>query len=807
MRSPLFLLFAASLGIAAPSTYRVAAQGGTHSSLQAAIDACPSTGCRIELPDSLYEFSEPVSIRGKSSITIIGARSNGARPILAIAPNARKPATIPNLGAATPDKVVPILWEDASAPDTLRDTDGSLRIRRYTVKKGTAGSAPAFLLTQGRTPDGKPDASLPPGWLVSPYPKRIPLGEAITEVSGFPANNMGTLHAGLFRIDSSRQIHVEHLEFAGGGPLEVMLTELWAGRYTQMSNLAAIALIKSFRSRIIDCEFHDWSVGVRTYDANPEGLASDLMSGGFNANDLLPLADPGKMGGHAIERNLAHDNRVFVELEASWDLASEIRFNRVWNNGRTRLIVKGETPPAIDQEWQPGGFAQLKDAMYPTHVFQGNSMVGNTLNLGWIGWRASNAQLAIDNVIVWQEKSIDWRELLPKLGGNQRSNWIAGRRFSFELPPQSTDSFVPFCKTARCEPLTPVWGSPTIDAHLVGKGWFGDDLGAVWSTSHNPERIRIQDQTLGFVTRSPNGWTVLLPIPVELSGTITDLSIQSARTQKIDLFATETYNGTAGLGDAVLLDSLVGRVVAPGVNLVRFEIPAKATDSVWRVEMALQGTDGSTGKKVHSNIGNWIVRPLGKQLQVAVADDSPIQPGGIVEFVVSAKDSIGGGTTIPETPILNAAGWTIPIADASPIAARKASSPSGRFAIRAKAPSTEGISQVVFWTKEEGRLQAIPGAVYVQVGNLPSGTGGALSRTSPWRLAGITRTGTGWVLEVRDADLALLSNIRLSDAAGRTWQPTATTKAQTTTLNLPRLNPGTYFLRMGGRTQPFALIP
>lgn len=804
MRSPTILLVAASLAAAAPTTYVVSAQGGTHSSLQAAIDACPATGCRIMLSDSLYEFSEPVSIRGKANISIVGNRSNGARPILALSAKAHEFKAIPNMGDKTPDRIVPILWESAPTPDTLHDNDGTIRIRRYDVRKGDAGTAPAFLLAQGRTPDGRPDPSRPAGWLVSPYPEPAPYGKTYADVSGYPADNLGNLYAGLFNIDSSRRIDVEHLEFAGGRPIEAILVKLWAGQYSQMSCLAAISLFKSFRSRIVDCEFHGWSVGVRTYDANPGGLASDFMSTGytFSQRNLLPLADPGRMGGHAIEGNLAHDNRAFVELQASWDLASEIRFNRGWNNGVTRLIVKGDSIPQFDIEWHRGGFVHLEDVMYPTNVIQGNTMINNSLDLGWYAWRTSNAQLAMDNIVVGQGLLVDWRELLTRLGDNERSNWFAGRIHQ-GYPEFRTDTIVPFCKNPHCEPLTPLWGSPTIDARLIGKGWLGDDLGAVWSTPRVPEPIRIQDQTLGFVTRSSEGWTVVLPVLVEASEAISEISIRSALTQKINLIAMETDKGLTGLGKAVTLDSLVGRPVSPGVNLIRFGIPAKVKDSVWRIEMTLQGIDDCKGKSVHSNVGSWIVRPLGKQLLVSIGDTASVMPGETVQFVVSAKDSLGGATTIPETPSLNATGWTVASTPAPAIAARAAATPSGNFTISAKAPDVEGISQVIFWAREDGRLQAIPGAIYVQVGDLPNRTNGNAVRNRPWRLAGISRTGTGWALRLQGADEASLSSALLFDATGRTLR----LSGAKSTLNLPRLSPGAYFLRLGDRTQPFVLVP
>lgn len=786
---------------AAPPQFQVSTAGGTHATLQAAVDACPATGCRILLTDAEYRFSEPVSVRGKSDLAIVGARPDGKRPVLSISDEGRALAPIPNIGTREPDAVFPVLWEDATQPDTLVDTDGSRRVRPFSVKRGPAEQAAAILLKPGRTPSGTVDPSRPAGWLVSPYPD----GTEIVTTSQ-PIELKGHLHPGLIQIDSSREVSIENLEFAGGRPIEFLLNALWLARYSQFSGLAAISSNLSFQTQVRGCQFHGWSVAVRMVDDNNGGLVSDLMDAGTVDPDYdgtPPLANPGAVGGHRIERNLAHDNHLFVDLERSWDLASSVRFNRAWNNGTSRLVVGGQNPPLMDGEWVVGGFAMLKDVVYPTHVFQGNTSWGNSLQLGWNGWRASDAQLFVDNLVVSQERYMDWKEKINQLGSNLRSNWIAGSRYSFYGTVGIVDSVVPFCASASCGALVPAWGAAAIDEHLVGKGWFGDDIGAVWSTDDAPEKIRIQDQTLGYVTRVADGWSVVLPVPAELARGAVDVSIDVAQARKINVSALEMNE--VDKGGYVRLPSLVGQELVDGVNMFRFEIPAAPTDSVWRVELSARGVDGNTGRRIHSNIGNWIVRPLGKQFH-AFADTTVVEPGRQVRFVVEVKDSLGNQAGVESSPVLNARGWTLDArAEGAPAASRKLAS-ANRFEILATAPSVEGVSQVVFWSEENGRAQAVSGAAYVKVAARSTGVGSS-GYGKDWRLRGISRSGSRWSVRIAGGNETRPSAAFLVDPAGRAQTVPVRRDGNVLVLEFDNGRTGTHFLKIGDRTLPVALVP
>lgn len=786
---------------ATPPQFQVSAVGGTHATLQAAVDACPATGCRILLTDAEYRFSEPVSVRGKSNLSIVGARSDGKRPILSVSDEGRALAPIPNIGSREPDAVFPILWEDAAKPDTLVDTDRNRRVRPFSVKRGAAGYASAILLKPGRTPAGTVDPSRPAGWLVSPYPDGM---EMVT--TSLPIELKGHLHPGLFQIDSSRQVSIENLEFDGGRPIEFVLNALWAARYSQFSGLAAISSNLSFQTTVSECLFHGWSIAVRMVDDNDGGIVSDLMDAeivdpGYDGTP--PLANPGAVGGHRIERNLAHDNHLFVDMERSWDLASSVRFNRAWNNGTSRLVVGGQNPPIMDGQWMVGGFAMLKDVVYPTHVFQGNSLWGNTLHLGWIGWRASDAQLFVDNVVVSQEGKPDWMEKLNGLAGNLRNNWIVGRRYSFYDKVAPVDSVAPFCTSANCGPLVPAWGAAAVDEHVVGKGWFGDDIGAVWSTDDDPEKIRIQDQTLGYVTRAADGWSVLLPVPVELARGATNAAIAVAQARKINVSALEANQ--VDQGGYAQLPSLVGRELVDGINMFRFEIPASPTDSVWRVELSARGVDGNTGRSIHSNIGNWIVRPLGKQF-LAFADTSVVEPGQQVKFVVDVKDSLGNRADLESAPSLNARGWTLDArAKETPAAGRKLVS-ANSFEILATAPSVEGVSQVVFWSAEPGRSQAVAGAAYVKVAARSTAIGSPGSGKG-LRLRGISRSGTRWSVRMAGGFETGLSRVFLVDPEGRRQIVSVRPEGNGSVFEFEVGRAGTHFLKIGERAVPLALVP
>jgi hypothetical protein len=54
--------------------------GQTYSSIQAAVNACPSSGCVLTLTDTVYKLSNTVLIYKKSNLTIKGA--TGIKPVV-----------------------------------------------------------------------------------------------------------------------------------------------------------------------------------------------------------------------------------------------------------------------------------------------------------------------------------------------------------------------------------------------------------------------------------------------------------------------------------------------------------------------------------------------------------------------------------------------------------------------------------------------------------------------------------------------------------------------------------------------------
>lgn len=806
MRPPFLLFVAASLVAAAPPTYVVSARGGTHATLQSAIHACPSTGCRIELPDSLYEFSEPVSIRGKADISIVGTRTDGTRPILTVSDIGRSLVPVPDIGTRSASSVLPVVWKSDSLSDTVIDTDGRRTIRRFTARYGKAGYAASILLHPGRTPSGAVDPLRPAGWLVSPYPD----GQMVAQSTGLPVGYLGHMYPGLLQIDSSRRIAVENIHFAGGLPVEFILDRLWLKEWSVFSGLAAISLNRSLAARILECEFDGWWLGIRAMDDNPGGLVTDLMDlePMYRDTSLRPLEAPGSAGGHVIEGNLAHGNVIFLNLERSFDLASSIRFNRAWDNGTSRLQpaanLDRSNPAnvASDKQWVHGGFAFLKDVMYPVNIFQGNTLVRNTRDLEWNTFRVSTTQVFVDNAVVRQE-SRDWRELNGVLEVRNRGNWLTGPRLSFmDLEP--ADSTIPFCSTSRCKPLTPLWGSPSIDAKLVGKGWLGDDIGAVWSEPRQPEALRLQDQTLGHVFRQDGKWRIVLPVPLEAASGVGSASILRASARRIVI--PKEPHGSSSTDSGTILSSLLGRSLQRGVNILDFTIPAKADDSIWLVELVASATSSGSGRALHSNIGTWLVRPLGKQLVATLTDSLPVEPGQTVEIAVVAKDSLGNDIALDAKPSISGEGWT-PVAGNEPagVAARKASTSNG-FVYRAKAPSVPGISRLVFVGQEDGRVAAIPGAIYLAVGGSITSAAPRSARPLP-RVASIRRDGAGWSVEFSGLDAGELADALVVDASGRRWNATQSESGRNPSMHLPRALSGTCFLKSGGTTLPFVLVP
>ena len=802
-RVVLSLLTAASLGQAFQTTYKVATEGGTHATLQMAVDACPAfSGCRIELADSVYLFSKPVTIRGKSNISIVGARPNGIRPILRIDSAALVEEAIPNIGSHAGSQVTPLHYREAATPDTLVDLDGIVTIRTLELVAGAPGKLPAFLLAAGIRTNASLDPSRPRGWMASPY------DQAFSADASLDARlvRWGYVHSALLLVDSSRHVSVSGLEFDGGVPVEFTSPYVWGGRTDLFGGIAAIVLSHSLDGQVTGCVFHGWSAALRTLDDNPGGVVSDLLVGkpGFSSRNLSPLSNPGTMGGHRFEDNAAYDNHNVVHFLSSMDLASNIRFNRAWENGLSRMLVAQGRTAAPSATWSSfrGGFLYTQNESFVPHIVQGNTLVRNSSDLIW-GDMCSYGIQFFDNVAVRRDTAY-WNSYLTSANNNLRSNWFADvdrvhGTFS------SADSIVPFCDNDRCEPLTPGWGTLEIDMNLVGRGRFGDDLGALWHSPRKAEPIRVQDQTLGFASRDDSGWNVVLPVPLEATASIAKPHVIKPLGQYIN----SSVDARQAIGEHLVpLSSLEGLELQRGINVLQFHLPAKASDSLWRVEMAIEGTDINTGRKVHSNLGIWLVRPLGKQLQITRADTGAITPGQTVRFLVDVKDSYGQDVVLSEAPTLNAEGWTIASSDTAPSAARKASG-SSRFLVQAIAPSTVGISQVFFHgNAKDDSSSILAGAIYVQI-ETPSFSSPKPTplppAPAPWRVASISRTSSNWRLGILDADETALSSALLHSVSGQAWKPVIGHDGTNPSLLFPLLGTGTYFLRIGGVSTPVVL--
>ena len=773
---------------AAPPQFQVSAVGGTHATLQAAVDACPVTGCKILLTDAEYRFSEPVSVRNKSDIEIVGASLGKDRPIpvLTLDSSATALGDLP-VEFDSPNGTFPVLWNRIRMRDTVVNSDGSMTFRDIEAKLGERAKLAKFLLTPGRDSVGGIDPARPAGWLAR-----------------------GFLMPGLFQIEDSRRIRISNLHFDGRTPIEFVQWRVYANdQYSQYSGLAALSLNRSLQVDVFDCQFQGWSIGIRSVGNNRGGLVSDLMnaeSGGGWYGEMMPLSNPGAVGGHRFEHNIAHHNNLFIHQENEWDLASSVRFNRVWDNGKSRLLLGDWRKMIDDMEWEnyPGGFVRFKDVVYPVNIFQGNTLMHNTLDLGTQGWRASSSQLFMDNVSVRRD-SVDWRELTNILGANARNNWIAASGAATPVTSPLGDSVVPFCANASCQPLTPAWGAGAIDDKLVDNGYFGDDLGAVWKAGRPSELIRVQDQTIPFVTRTGNGWNVVLPVVVEAASSIVGMVPLKVRAQKSGV-VDDVKSGLSEVNPIMEIQGLENLALLPGVNLVSFDIPAEAKDSIWRFEMAIEGVDGNTGKTAHSNLGVWLVRPMGKQLLVN-ADTTEVQPGEDVRFVVAVKDSLGQTADLDSAPTLNALGWKVRSGQVDVPGAGRIAAQENRFEIVATAPAAEGVSQVVFWASEKGRNQAVAGAAYVKVAARSTGTVARSPIASGWKLRGVTRTGNRWNVRLQDASETELQGATLLDASGRRQDLSVSRDGGASTLSVVASRAGTYFLRLGGKTASVALIP
>jgi hypothetical protein len=359
-----------SLAPASGPTIHVPAGSDAASALQHAIDACPKTGCRIELPDSQYVLRNQIWIQSKDSIELVG--------------------TFP--GGRTVLSWLPSLLTQVANPVT-----------------GQAATVAALFTLRPPTGNGRPD-TLPAGWLMWPriagkssLPTNGPAGSA-TDTSN-PFSSCGFQHNGMFLVKNSAFTSFRHLTLDGIRPAIFINTGIWSGLYSVLGGNVGVSFFQSLHGSILDCELKNFWSAMYLNDRNYACFAL------ANASDtkVVPtqtLQGCGSVGGHLVEGNLIHGNWWGAYSESAWDLGSTFRSNQVWDCRNQQTAHAGDpsykfTTLTSDGELANniGGFLFEKDVVFAAHTVAHNTFRGVLAPYAWGGYRAAGHALWSDNIV------------------------------------------------------------------------------------------------------------------------------------------------------------------------------------------------------------------------------------------------------------------------------------------------------------------------------------------------------------------------------------------------------------------------
>ena len=341
-----------ALAIFSVSGTPVAGGTGATERLQAAIDACPSSGCLIELPDSLYPMTNQLWIEGKADLKIVG--TGATKPVL--------------------------IWDEALlVPDTTK-------------------VAALFRLTP---PAGAGRPKLPKGWWMWPYAYKSGVGTASDSSISF--STTGYQHAAMILIKKSTRIAIENLVVDGRKPAAFMNASVWDGQYSLYFGSVGISLLRSLAVDVRSCEIRHFWTGLYINNRNPSCQAWKNMIGKSDTG-ANPWSACGTMGGHLIERNRIHTNWWAVYSESEWDQGSTIRENLAWDNANQVVVnptntVSPMTTGAISHNEDYGGFLYSKDDLMPAYSVTHNTIYGNFLAYGYDQYRFVGTALWSDNIV------------------------------------------------------------------------------------------------------------------------------------------------------------------------------------------------------------------------------------------------------------------------------------------------------------------------------------------------------------------------------------------------------------------------
>lgn len=348
IRPSTFLL--ALLPIAAGAQTPVYAVGaaGTHSSIQAAIDACPATGCTIELTDEAYLLTRELWIEGKKNLSIVRSdalKAKGVRPRLSTA------------------------------------TD-------LTMLAGTATNPT--------------DPQRPAGW--KRWPNTCLANEGGAKNKTNPYSTTGYLNNGMVVVKTSSDIVLDGLLLDGTAVSTFKNTGIWDCKFGIYHGNVGLNLFQSKNVTLRGSDVRHFFSALYINGRNVGGQYAVPLTELYpfpNATDPVIASQwgtkPGTTGDHVVEDNQFLNNIWVVYDDAEWDMASTFRFNRALDNRNTDFAAV--VAAAGDDKAMAGGFLHVRDVVHNPHRIHNNTIWGSPLVIGSALWRTGVQHLFYNNIV------------------------------------------------------------------------------------------------------------------------------------------------------------------------------------------------------------------------------------------------------------------------------------------------------------------------------------------------------------------------------------------------------------------------
>jgi hypothetical protein len=207
---------------------------------------------------------------------------------------------------------------------------------------------------------------------------------------------------GALQIRRVRGVVIDGIGVDGGGPYVFGYPGIWKGatdcQWALQHGNAGVNIWMSGDAVVRNCDISNAYFGIAFKDRNLGGINANVNSADIDTEMNVPLSGFGKTGNHLIEQNKIHNNSHGIYFESTWDLATVIRYNLIYENHHSTTAY-AEKVKALTSEGnnQPGGAIMFKDHLYSPVAIYNNTFYHNYLIfIG--GWRPGKHYLIFNNI-------------------------------------------------------------------------------------------------------------------------------------------------------------------------------------------------------------------------------------------------------------------------------------------------------------------------------------------------------------------------------------------------------------------------